>query len=166
MGLIPVDKSMKGCGAVGKSRRAAPRSPPCATGSFITNPARETMAVTLALLALLFEAAVGYPEWLLRAIGHPVIWIGRLIGLLELVLNRDELPYAARRNAGIAAVVLLVVASGVTGFVVEKYLLLLPYGMLFAALAASSMLAQRSLHAHVAAVATALEQGGVAAGRE
>jgi adenosylcobinamide-phosphate synthase len=124
------------------------------------------MAVTLALLALLFEAAVGYPEWLLRAIGHPVIWIGRLIGLLELVLNRDELPYAARRNAGIAAVVLLVVASGVTGFVVEKYLLLLPYGMLFAALAASSMLAQRSLHAHVAAVATALEQGGVAAGRE
>jgi adenosylcobinamide-phosphate synthase len=124
------------------------------------------MAVTLALLALLIEAAVGYPEWVLRAIGHPVIWIGRLIGLLELALNRDELPYAARRNAGIAAVVLLVVASGVTGFVLEKYLLLLPYGFLFAALAAGTLLAQRSLHVHVAAVAAALEQGGVAAGRE
>ena len=124
------------------------------------------MAVTLALLALLIEAAVGYPEWLLRAIGHPVIWIGRLIGMLELALNRDELPHAARRRAGIAAVVLLVVALAVGGFVVEKYLLLLPYGILFAALAASTLLAQRSLHAHVAAVAAALEQGGVVAGRE
>jgi adenosylcobinamide-phosphate synthase len=124
------------------------------------------MAVTLALLALLIEAAVGYPEWLLRAIGHPVIWIGRLIGILELALNRDELPHAARRNAGIAALVLLVVASAVSGFVVEKYLLLLPYGILFAALAASTLLAQRSLHAHVQAVAAALEQVGVEAGRE
>ena len=124
------------------------------------------MAVTLALLALLIEAAVGYPEWLLRAIGHPVIWIGRLIGMLELALNRDELPEAARRRAGIAAIVLLVVAAAVSGFIVEKYLLLLPYGVLFAALVASTLLAQRSLHVHVAAVVAALEQGGIEAGRE
>jgi adenosylcobinamide-phosphate synthase len=124
------------------------------------------MAVTLALLALLIEAAVGYPEWLLRAIGHPVIWIGRLIGMLELALNRDELPEAARRRAGIAAIVLLVVAAAVSGFIVEKYLLLLPYGILFAALVASTLLAQRSLHVHVAAAVAALEQGGIEAGRE
>ncbi len=124
------------------------------------------MAVTLALLALLIEAAVGYPEWLLRAIGHPVIWIGRLIGMLELTLNRDELPEAARRRAGIAAIVLLVVAAAVSGFIVEKYLLLLPYGILFAALVASTLLAQRSLHVHVAAAVAALEQGGIEAGRE
>jgi adenosylcobinamide-phosphate synthase len=124
------------------------------------------MAVTLALLALLIEAVLGYPEWLLRAIGHPAIWIGRLIGMLDLALNREELPHASRRNAGIAAVVLLVVASAVSGFVVQTYLLLLPYGVLFAALVASTVLAQRSLHVHVAAVAAALEQGGVAAGRE
>ncbi len=37
---------------------------------------------------------VGYPDWLLRAIGHPVIWIGQLIGWLDRVLNRANLSYA------------------------------------------------------------------------
>jgi adenosylcobinamide-phosphate synthase len=32
---------------------------------------------------------VGYPDRLLRAIGHPVIWIGALIGALDNRLNRD-----------------------------------------------------------------------------
>ena len=40
------------------------------------------MAVALTLLALLIELAVGYPDRLFRAIGHPVTWIGRLITLL------------------------------------------------------------------------------------
>lgn len=39
-------------------------------------------------------------------------------------------------------------------------------GMVLAALALSSLLAQRSLGAHVAAVADALETGGLAAGRQ
>jgi hypothetical protein len=29
------------------------------------------MTITLALLALLIEALFGYPDWLLRTIGHP-----------------------------------------------------------------------------------------------
>ncbi|HRP79522.1 MAG TPA: cobalamin biosynthesis protein, partial [Aquamicrobium sp.] len=37
------------------------------------------MFVLLACLALLAEAAIGYPDRLFRAIGHPVTWIGRLI---------------------------------------------------------------------------------------
>jgi len=40
------------------------------------------MVVWLALLALLIELMVGYPDRLARAIGHPVSWIGRLIGAL------------------------------------------------------------------------------------
>jgi adenosylcobinamide-phosphate synthase len=42
----------------------------------------------------------------------------------------------------------------------------MPFGLFAAALAASSLLAQRSLHAHVGRVATALELDGVAAARE
>ena len=38
------------------------------------------MTVALTLLALLIELMVGYPDWLARAIGHPVTWMGRLIG--------------------------------------------------------------------------------------
>jgi adenosylcobinamide-phosphate synthase len=45
-------------------------------------------------------------------------------------------------------------------------LLGLPFGILAAALVASTLLAQRSLHRHVADVAAALAAGGVGAGRE
>ncbi|MGZ8396071.1 MAG: adenosylcobinamide-phosphate synthase CbiB [Rhodoplanes sp.] len=52
------------------------------------------MDAALAFLALVIELMVGYPDRLLRAIGHPVIWIGQLIGWLDRVLNRANLSYA------------------------------------------------------------------------
>ena len=39
------------------------------------------MSIAITLLALLIEATFGYPDRVLRAIGHPVMWLGRLIGL-------------------------------------------------------------------------------------
>jgi adenosylcobinamide-phosphate synthase len=123
------------------------------------------MAVTLTLLALLIELMVGYPDRLLRAIGHPVIWIGRLIDVLDHSLNSAAAGSAARRTAGIMAVAILIGAVGVLAFALERGLALLPLTPLAAAVVASTLLAQRSLHAHVARVADALEQGGVAAGR-
>ena len=41
-----------------------------------------------ALIALLLDRWLGDPPWLTRRIGHPVIWIGRVIGFLERRLNR------------------------------------------------------------------------------
>ena len=53
------------------------------------------MFAALAFLALVIERIVGYPDWLLRAIGHPVIWMGKLIALLDRRLNRGAgLSYA------------------------------------------------------------------------
>ena len=57
------------------------------------------MFVTLAFLALLIEAMVGYPYWLVLAIGHPVIWMGQLIGLLDDTLNHESMSRASRRQA-------------------------------------------------------------------
>ena len=48
------------------------------------------MSVALALIAMLIELSVGYPQPVLRAIGHPVTWIGRLIGALDRRLNPRE----------------------------------------------------------------------------
>jgi adenosylcobinamide-phosphate synthase len=109
---------------------------------------------------------VGYPDRLTRAIGHPVIWIGRLIGQLDRDLNRTTFSNAKRRAAGICATVVLVTLSAAVGFLVESLLLLLPFGMFFTAVAASTLVAQRSLYAHVARVADALQQQGLEAGRE
>jgi adenosylcobinamide-phosphate synthase len=124
------------------------------------------MSVALALLAMMIELCAGYPDALLRAIGHPVIWIGRLITALDRRLNRDvPVRVALRRCAGVVAVLLLLGLVGAIAFVVERELLRLPFGLIAVAVVASSLIAQRSLYRHVAEVATALEQGGVTAGR-
>jgi adenosylcobinamide-phosphate synthase len=122
----------------------------------------------VAALAVAFEAWLGYPESLLRAIGHPVTWIGRLLDLCDSRLNRPRWPFGLRRLAGF-------IALGATLSIVAGAALLLghaaaglpgPAGVVLTALLASSLLAQRSLYAHVQAVAEALEGEGLAAGRE
>jgi adenosylcobinamide-phosphate synthase len=124
------------------------------------------MFVMLAFIALLVEALVGYPDWLMQSIGHPVTWTGRLIGVLDDTLNRDAMTRAGRRAAGIASLVVVVTVTGGIAYMVERGLLRLPLGVAFAALAASALLAQRSLHSHVERVATALEQEGLTAARK
>ncbi len=123
------------------------------------------MAVALTLLALLIELTVGYPDRLLRAIGHPVTWMGRLLGMMDAALNRESVGETARRSLGAAAIVVLIGVVGVIAAGVQSALLLLPFGIVIVALVASTLLAQRSLYAHVARVAAALERDGLAAGR-
>src|ERR1700730_1912126 len=110
------------------------------------------MATSLTLLALLFEIMAGYPDLLLRTIGHPVTWMGALIGALDRGLNRDWATPSARRMAGTITVLVLIPAVGTIAYLVERSLLLLPFGSVAAALFASTLLAQRSLHEHVARV--------------
>jgi adenosylcobinamide-phosphate synthase len=124
------------------------------------------MAVALTLLALLIEAMAGYPDRLVRSIGHPVIWMGSLIAALERRWNRGTVAPALRRRLGTVAVLLLVGIVGVAAFIIERGLLILPFGLLGAGVVASTMIAQRSLHQHVARVAEALDNAGLAGGRE
>ena len=114
---------------------------------------------------MLIELCLGYPQPLTRAIGHPVTWIGRLIGELDRALNRDASEAARRRAAGIVAVTIVVAIVGTIAFTVEYELLRVPFGIFVTALLASTLIAQRSLHRHVANVAIALETGDIALGR-
>ncbi len=114
---------------------------------------------------MLIELCFDYPERLQRAIGHPVTWIGRLITLLDRRLNRETAVPTARRRAGVIAILVLLAVVGAIALVAQDVLLRLPFGVLVAGLVASTLVAQRSLHRHVADVASALENGGVAAGR-
>jgi adenosylcobinamide-phosphate synthase len=124
------------------------------------------MSAPLAFLSLLIEIMVGYPDRLVRMVGHPVIWIGKLVDLLDHKLNRDDHPEARRRLLGILALCLLVGITGLAGWLLQFLLLRFNFGMVLVALLASTLLAQRSLARHVAAVATALETGGLAEGRK
>ena len=115
---------------------------------------------------MLIELCFGYPERIAGAIGHPVTWIGHLIDALDRLFNRETVGARARRAAGIVAVLILIVVVGAVGLVVERELLRLPFGLLAVGLVASTLIAQRSLHRHVADVAVALEKIGRASCRE
>ncbi len=122
---------------------------------------------TLALLAIALgiEAALGYPDALYRAIGHPVTWIGRLIAALERRLNRGS--DRRRRLGGVLTLILLLaVVGGVAGLLSEAAASVGPLpALLILGLLCASLPAQRSLSQHVAAVEAALRTGGIEAGR-
>ena len=116
-------------------------------------------------MALVLELALGYPDRLFRAIGHPVSWIGQLIAWADRTFNREGGNDTARRAGGILTLLLLLLVAGGAGFLLQTLLGGSPLGLAVAALLGSSLLAQRSLASHVAAVAEALEAEGVEGGR-
>lgn len=124
-------------------------------------------SLPLLLAALLIEAAIGYPARLFAWIGHPVTWIGALISRLDRSLNRESLGFAMRRLAGVLALLVLLGLTLAASLVLVTLCRLGgPLALLPLALLASTLLAQRSLHEHVARVAEGLEQGGLAGGRK
>ena len=120
---------------------------------------------TVLALALAVEALAGYPDALFARIKHPVVWIGAVIDRLDQMLNHDDAPGWQRRLAGVLALIVLLAIVGTAASVLSGLLRTLPFGTLLEALAACSLIAQRSLHDHVADVARALRAGGLAAGR-
>ena len=119
-----------------------------------------SQSLLLALAALMLEALVGYPALLYRAAGHPVTWIGAWLAWLDKRLNRPGMGFAARRALG--ALALLITLAPVAFACVAATRLLAPlgaFGFAVLALLAASLPAQRSLHAHVRAVADGLDQG-------
>lgn len=118
------------------------------------------------LLAIAFDAILGDPPWLYRALPHPVVILGRGIDWLDRRLNRETAANVARRGAGALAVLILVGAAVATGWILSAAFAHLPFGWVLEGLAMSSLVAQKSLYDHVAAVAQGLEQGGLEGGRK
>ncbi|MBO6716934.1 MAG: cobalamin biosynthesis protein CobD [Rhizobiaceae bacterium] len=124
------------------------------------------MAFPLAFLTLIIERGLGYPGWLVRAIGHPVTWVGALIASLDRQLNRETATPQQRRALGALALLLIVGVAGLTAGAIAWLLGPTVFGLLAAAFVASSLIAQKSLEEHVLAVAEALHRGGLEAGRK
>lgn len=117
-------------------------------------------------LALALDAAIGWPDALFRRIGHPVVWIGALISALEMLLNRPDAAGARRRVAGTVTVGIVLAATVLPALFLQ---VLLPggwAGLVAEAVLAWPLLAVRSLHDHVAAVARPLAGGDLAGARE
>jgi adenosylcobinamide-phosphate synthase len=120
------------------------------------------------ICALLIEAGFGYPAALLDRVKHPVTWMGGLLERLEGRLNDPSMPEAERRLNGWIALGLVLAAFVLPAIALQYTVLHLPAPLALVILAclASTLIAQRSLYGHVAAVADALDQGGIEAGRQ
>jgi adenosylcobinamide-phosphate synthase len=123
------------------------------------------MYVLLAFLALLTERLFGYPDWLYRAIGHPVTWMGRLIGCLDAWWNKERSEFATRRAWGSIALMTLLGITITISLLLETACAKHWLGLIPLVLLAAMLPAQKSLERHVEAVANALEHEGLEAGR-
>lgn len=115
------------------------------------------------LVACVLDVAIGWPEALFRRIGHPVTWIGAFISWLEARWNegspRGRLSRGALTVVAVLGCVLLL--AGIAQF-------LLPYGLpgvILGGVLAWPLVALRSMHDHVAAVARPLAVGDMAGAR-
>lgn len=114
------------------------------------------MSFGIAFLALVIERFIGYPPFLLKRIGHPVMWMGAWLAWLEKRLNDPEKPLGRLRGlvawfffTGLVLAITLPLALFLRG---------LPWGFVLEALLATSLLAQKDLHRFVEAVATGLDR--------
>lgn len=118
------------------------------------------MAVAVALDALL-----GWPGGLFARIGHPVTWLGGLIGALDRRCNRTTDAPWLRRVAGVAAALVVIALAAALGWAVQTTVAFGWSGMFLLGILAWPFVALRSLHDHVATVARPLEAGDIAAAR-
>src|SRR5688572_20603438 len=159
---MPAERSIHGCGASGWRRRTRPRSPPWATVLPTDTPMLGTscMFADLALVAIATEAMVGYPNAVYRLVGHPVSWIGKFITWCDDAWNSAARSSRERRLYGVVTLMLLLAAALLSGLAIAGVLDRLFPGiaaLILCGVLASTLLAQRSLDAHVLAVAKGLE---------
>jgi adenosylcobinamide-phosphate synthase len=118
------------------------------------------------MVAMAMDALVGWPNRLFARIGHPVIWLGKLIAALDRLWNRSSDTPVQRRMAGAASALIVIILAAGLGYVVQR---LMPSGLLGALLSgilAWPFVAFRSLYDHVAAVRDPLRAGNVEAARK
>lgn len=118
--------------------------------------------LTVALVALMVDALIGWPDWLYRRIGHPVTWLGRLIAALDARWNRGG--HLILRGA--LAVLVTVAAALLPALLLTLWLAPLPGGAVVLGVLAWPLVASRSLYDHVAAVARPLEAGDIPAAKQ
>lgn len=119
------------------------------------------MVESVALLALLLDAAIGWPNRLYRHLGHPVGGFAKIIHICERRWNKSHYLGASRKMSGILTVTILLLVAGGGAWLFEwfVYAYLGPASWPLLAIAAFPALAQRSLYDHVRRVAHALHGG-------
>lgn len=116
-------------------------------------------------VAMVVDWALGWPAPVFARIGHPVTWAGRLIAALDHRWNCEGDRPARRRAAGMFAACLVIALAAGLAATVQAMLPAGWAGVVAMGILAWPLLALRSLHDHVRAVAVPLAAGDLAGAR-
>lgn len=117
------------------------------------------------VVAVAVDVVMGWPARVYLRIGHPVTWLGALISWVDQRWNRAGDTVWLRRAKGVAACLLIIAAAVVPALLVQSALPSGWIGAVMLGIVAWPLIAARSLHDHVAAVAAPLECHDLAAAR-
>lgn len=120
----------------------------------------------LLLAGIAIDAILGEMPLVFAIVPHPVAIAGRAIAFFDRKLNRPHRSDRSRRERGIVTVIVLVGAAAALGALLHELCSQDLIGWVIEAVAIGVLISQRSLFQHVAAVAAALQWGGLPAGRE
>jgi len=115
------------------------------------------------LVGLALDLAFGWPRRLHARIGHPVTWLGAAIAALEARSNAG--PRGRRLVAGALTALAVISLAALPALAAQRALPGGLAGILLGGLLAWPLIALRSMHDHVAAVATPLVSGDLQAAR-
>jgi adenosylcobinamide-phosphate synthase len=115
--------------------------------------------------ALLIDAWLGDMPFLFGRVPHPVVLVGRAVAWFDVRLNREQRSDPDRRARGVFTVVILVLAAAAAGFLVDLACRHVRFGWAAEVVVIAVLVAQRSLFDGVQAVADALAEKGLHAGR-
>lgn len=113
------------------------------------------------LVAIVIDAIWGDPKQFYEKFSHPVIWIGKLINLLDQKLNKPNIASYTQKKHGFYALFFIVTIPSFIGFLLQKILFRLFYynlAIFLSGIIGSIFIAQRSLYEHVDAVRKEIDQ--------
>lgn len=117
------------------------------------------------IIAICLDAAIGWPQVLYARIGHPVTWLGKLIATGDRRLNREKNSYIFRRVVGVLLAGFVIVVAICIALMLSRLLLQGWSRLVLTGVLAWPLVAARSLHDHVMAVAKPLAAGDLAGAR-
>ena len=111
----------------------------------------------LCLASLLLERIISLPRGFIRIFGHPVIWMGTLLGWLDHLLNKPDDPPDKNKRSGIYALLIYLAVSLGIALVVSTTLSANVYLIPILIFLMSTLLAQSELQKSVRNVADELD---------
>ena len=107
----------------------------------------------------------GWPKVVINSIGHPIIWVGKLINFFDLLLNKDSFKPFFRYFFGILTLLITTTFCIFLAVSIVKYTDQYRYDFVFLIILIWPFIAINSMYSHIKDIIDDLEKGHIKAAR-